>query len=214
MAGVESETSMRMRIDNGDSQFHDLMVDDFSHRLRRQPVQIPLPAIMYQGELTSMCYLMDFGMCVESIQISGKTDEINGPTKDQIAEAVSSWGYGALPLIGPYPRLWEDPNNYYLGQFGDCKFDRSGGNTPSIPFSIEFKVSEKIHIEEALIPERITIWPNPSLTYGAIYQMAVWPNPLLDDSDINPSHAWPNPPLDDEDENPSTAWSNPTYGWS
>ena len=140
---------MRIRIEKEylHADFYDLMVNDFDHKMKRSPAQLPLLSRRIDGVPTPQVFLFDIGNCVEVITISGITDELSAAEKNNLVQAVKKWGYRANPGTGEgMPVLWEDPNNYYLGQFGHCSFDEQA-RAGKWKFRIEFKVLRKVHVE-------------------------------------------------------------------
>lgn len=135
---------MRIRITDGkpSGEYLDLMVDSFSHNLRRMPSQIALASRMLDQVVTPMVFLADFGQCGEEIILEGKTDEVNGPTRDEITVAIMTWGfYDMYP--GEEIRLYEAEDIYYTGTFNRCSFDHVAGEFDSRKFQIRFLIKEK-----------------------------------------------------------------------
>jgi hypothetical protein len=129
---------VRIKITDGSSVTYTLMVDRLVHSLKRSPVQIPLPFRRVMA--------LDLGSCLEIITLQGITDEINGPTKSQLEDAVRSWGSNVdIMNKSGYPVLQETAHDTYSGLFGGIKFDYEAATGEVQKFELTFKVVLKIH---------------------------------------------------------------------
>jgi len=138
----------RIRITNGAASVgYDLAVVDFMHFMKRETLVNVLHSVRTpEGAIENQRNFLDIGSIKEQIIIRGLTDEINGPTKEQLEEAFRTWGHNVNPNLDepPYPRVYETPDAYYTGQFGRFAFTHSAGMRGAFDFMLEFKVGEKV----------------------------------------------------------------------
>jgi len=135
---------MRIVLDWGEYS-QTLVVEDLLHSLKRQPSQIPLPAVWNDaGVLESPVFMFDIGNCVEIIILRGKTNEIEGPTKTDLDDMIRTWGYDLSPTdLSSQIRLWVSAERFFYGSFGKASFTHEAGQQAAQDFSIEFRIAEK-----------------------------------------------------------------------
>lgn len=132
-----------------------LVCEELSHTISKELTHSGIvdPANNYAQD----AILLDTGRANEIIKISGSTwrtqrivnyagTDYTFPGLVELETAIKDWWIDIQdPLSGSgMPRLYENPNTYWVGVFGDCKLYTNSDEIETLHFEITFNAIQRV----------------------------------------------------------------------